>query len=143
MKFKFIRTKDPEYSKELMLRWEVLHKPFGLPPGSEVMEGEGQSLHLIALDGKKVVGCVLFHPESPSAGRLCEMAVSDEYQGRGFGRQLIATLEQALIKRGVQELLLDARQELVEFYATLGYRTEGVPVERMGTSVQLMKKNLQ
>ena len=93
MKFRFIRTQDPEYTKELMLRWEVLSKPLGMPPGSDIFPEEKESIHLIAMEGKNVVGCVLFHPETAHEGRLYQMAVSEEYHGKGFGRQLIGTLE--------------------------------------------------
>ena len=69
MKFCFITPVDPAYQHELMLRWEVLFKPLGLPPGGEVEADEKKSLHLIALEKKKLVGCVVFSPESETAGR--------------------------------------------------------------------------
>jgi hypothetical protein len=70
MKFRFITPKDPEYPQELMLRWEVLAKPLGLPPGMEEVLEEAKSLHLIAVDRKKLVGCVLFRPEGDTQGRF-------------------------------------------------------------------------
>ena len=63
MKYKFITVDGPEYPAERMLRWEVLDKPLGIPPGTEILPEELQSLHLIALDGKRLVGCVCFYPE--------------------------------------------------------------------------------
>jgi ribosomal protein S18 acetylase RimI-like enzyme len=142
MKFRFIRTEDPEYTKELMLRWEVLRKPLGMPPGSEIFPEEKESIHLVAMEGKKVVGCVLFHPETQEGGRLYHMAVSEEYHGRGFGRQLISTLEHALARKGFKDIHLYARCEAVSFYEQMGYTPIGEVVERTGIPHQLMQKTL-
>ncbi len=142
MKFKFIKTHQPEYPKELMLRWEVLRKPLGMPPGSEVFPEEEESLHLIALEGKQVVGCVLFHQEQEARGKLFQLAVSSEYQGKSFSKKLMLTLEQALIKRGIREVYLLARDELVRFYSHLGYQAEGNVVQRFGLPHYTMVKQL-
>lgn len=143
MKFRFIRTQDPEYPKEVMLRWEVLSKPLGMPPGSDIFPEEKESMHLIALEGKKVVGCVLFHPETKDEGRLYQMAVSEEYHGRGFARQLIVALEQALVKKGFKQIHLYARSDAVSFYEQMGYsQVEGTLEEKAGCMQQLMRKSI-
>lgn len=142
MKFKFIQVHDPEYHKELMLRWEVLQKPLGLPPGSEQFPKESESLHLLAMDGKKVVGCILFHPESEKTGRVSQLAVSDEYQGKRFGRQIIHVLEKMLSKKGIEEIYLHVLEEATSFYRQLGYEEHGSPYENMGVYHREMKKRL-
>ena len=142
MKFKIITPDAPEYQAERMLRWEVLAKPLGLPPGSEVLPEEMQSLHLVALDGKRIVGCVCFHLESNTNGRIFEMAISEEYQGKGFGRQLLHTLEQMLIQRDVHHVYLYARPETEEFYSRMGYELDGDVIVKMGLKQRMMKKNL-
>ena len=142
MKFKLITPKAPEYEAERMLRWEVLSKPLGMPPGSEEIPEEMQSMHLIALDGKRLVGCVCFHPEDETKGRIFEMAVSEEYQGKGFGRQLLHTMERMLVQKGIHNVYLYARPEVEEFYALMGYQPEGELVVNMGLKQRLMKKSL-
>lgn len=142
MKFKLITPKAPEYEAERMLRWEVLSKPLGMPPGFEVIPEELQSMHLIAIDGKRLVGCVCFHPEGDTNGRIFEMAVSEEYQGKGFGRQLLHTMERMLVKKGIHNVYLYARPETEEFYALMGYQPEGDLVVNMGLKQRLMKKSL-
>ncbi len=143
MKFKVITPNAPEYPAERMLRWEVLSKPLGMPPPEEdVFPEEMQSLHLIALDGKRIVGCVCFHPESESNGRIFEMAVSEEYRGRGFGRQLLHTLEKTLVQKGILHVYLFARPESEEFYALMGYQPDGDVILNMGLKQRIMKKIL-
>jgi N-acetylglutamate synthase-like GNAT family acetyltransferase len=142
MKFKIITPDAPEYDAERMLRWEVLAKPLGRPPESEVLPEELQSLHLVALEGKRIVGCVCFHPESQTSGRIFEMAVSEEHRGRGFGRQLLHALETMLVQKGIQDVYLFATPESEEFYALMGYQPEGESIAKMGLKQRLMKKNL-
>ncbi len=122
MKFRLIKMDDPKYLKEKLLRLEVLNKPLGLPPGSELLHVEGESLHFVALEKAKMVGCVLFHPETKESGRLYQLAVSQEYQGRGFSQKMVYALEKELIKRGVREVHLHAAEDSLRFYLSLGFR---------------------
>jgi N-acetylglutamate synthase-like GNAT family acetyltransferase len=145
MKFKLITPDGPEYDAERMLRWEVLAKPLGIPP--EMEEGaaaqETGSLHLIALDGKKLVGCVCFHPEGQGNGRIFEMAVSEEYRGQGFGRQLLHTLEKTLVQHGIKDVYLFAPPDAEQFYSLMGYQPEEEILVKSGITQRKMKKNLQ
>jgi ribosomal protein S18 acetylase RimI-like enzyme len=140
MKFRFIKTEDPEYSKELMLRWEEIQKPLGLPPGSEYLPEENKSLHLLAMDGKKVVGCVLFCPENERRGRIFHMVMSEEYQGRGFSRRIINFLEQSLFRLGFREIYLHAMPDSISFYERMGFMPEEEIIEKMGIPHRTMKK---
>lgn len=142
IKFRFIAPNGPEYDAERMLRWEVLRKPLGMPPGSEGLPEDEQSLHLIASIGKKVVGCVCFFPESEMQGRIFQMAISEEYQGKGFGRQLLQTLERSLAKKGIRDVYLYVRSESEGFYQRMGYSPEGDLVKLFGELYRLMKKVL-
>jgi len=140
MKFKFIKPQGPEYCAERMLRWEVLRKPLGMPPGSEALPEDELSLHLVALQEKNVVGCVCFHPETEIQGRIYQMAISEDYQGNGFGRKLIYTLENSLIKRGIREVYIYARQESEGFYQRMGYHPEEDLIKRLGVLHRTMRK---
>ena len=142
MKFKLIAPDGPEYEAEKLLRWEVLAKPLGRPPETAEFPEERESLHLIALEGKRIVGCICFHPETNTQGRIFEIAVSDEYQGRGFGRKLIHAMEKMLQQKGILNVYLFARAETEDFYFRLGYHPEGEVIEKMGMKQRIMKKTL-
>ena len=104
---------------------------------------EGESLHLVALDQTRVVGCVLFHPEGPTTGRLFQMAVEPERQGRGLGTRLVRALEVEVAARGFREVVLHARDGAVGFYARLGYVTFGEPYMEVGIPHQNMRRTLR
>ncbi len=142
MKFKFIKTQQPEYYQECMLRWEVQHKPFGVPPDSNLFPEEENSLHLVALEGKEVVGCVIFHFKSEGEGEIEPMTISSTYKGVGFGRKLVHALEKALIARGIRQVVLFAKEEAVNFYHHLGYHSESQKIVKFGIPHIAMKKLL-
>ncbi len=143
LKFRFIAPSGPEYEAERLLRWEVLRKPLGMPPGSEGLPEDEHSLHLIALVGKKIVGSVCYFAESETSGRIFQMALSEDYQGKGFGKQLLQTLENSLMKKGVRAVYLYVRTEAEGFYHRMGYTPEGDPIKRFGEEHRMMRKALE
>jgi ribosomal protein S18 acetylase RimI-like enzyme len=141
MDARFITTRDPLYAEERALRAEILRKPLGLPPGSEVFPFEEASLHLVAIEAGHVIGCVLFHPNGKS-GRLYQMAVARCSQRHGVGRGLVAILEERLRAEGIEEIWLHAREEAVPFYAKLGYAVVGERFSEVGIAHWKMHKSV-
>ena len=140
MKFKFITPSHAYYRDELMLRWEVLSKPLGLPPGSEITAEEMECIHLLVMEEKKIIGCVLFHQESTDSGRIMQLALSEDCRGKGCGRKLIAHLEQDLSRKGISNLYIYAKEDLEGFYQKLGYHSDGESFDFMEAPHRVMKK---
>jgi predicted GNAT family N-acyltransferase len=140
---RFIELDAPEYAQELDLRWRVLRQPLGFAPEAAVFPFEAESLHLVALDAGRVVGCVLFHPEGTRTGRLFQMAVEPDRQGTGLGTRLVRALEAELARRGFSEVTLHARDTAVGFYAGLGYAPVGAPYSEVGIPHQNMRRGLE
>jgi predicted GNAT family N-acyltransferase len=132
-------TSDPRYEGELDLRFRVLREPLGMGRDTVRFERDPECLHLVALDGERVVGCVLFDFES---GRLRAMAVEEALQGDGVGRLLVAGLEEELRRRGLAAVHLHARAHVVGFYEKLGYTAYGEPFVEVGIPHRTMKKQL-
>ena len=141
MELRFIDTRDPLYESETKLRSKILREPFGFPPGAEIFPFENASLHLVAVEGDAVVGCVLFHPEGKT-GRMYQMAVSEPHRGEGIGRRLVAELEEHLREKEFEEIYLHARDYAVSFYEQLGYEAEGEMFMEIGIEHRLMKRRL-
>ena len=110
--------------KSRVLRGKVLRVPLGLGPEVEMFPFEHESVHILALDGDDVIGCVLFHQQG-AEGKLYQMAVLPEYRGRGIGKRLVETLEQLAASLGVEKLFLNGRHYAVGYYKKLGYEVVG------------------
>ena len=133
---------SPEYAQELDLRWRVLRRPLGFGRDAVAFPFEAESLHLVAIEAGRVVGCVLFHPEGTATGRLFQMAVEPDRQGTGLGTRLVRGLEDEVTRRGFREITLHARDTAVTFYAGLGYEPSGPPSVEVGIPHQNMRRDL-
>jgi GNAT superfamily N-acetyltransferase len=138
----FITPADPPYADELELRFRVLREPLGHPRTAVPFPFEEASLHLVALDRGKVIGCVLFHPESERTGRLFQMAVVAGLQKGGIGTQLVRRLEEDVRVRGFFQITLHARAAAVPFYERLGYACFGEPFTEVGLPHRHMRRDL-
>ena len=119
-----IEPKSPEeFRKYYNLRYEVLRKPWGQPLGSERDEREETSIHRMIIDNKTgnalAVGRLQFNSEDEAQIRY--MAVADDLQGKGLGSQIISALEDVAREKGIQRIILSARENALQFYKSNGY----------------------
>jgi predicted GNAT family N-acyltransferase len=142
VELRFVDILDPLHEAELDLRWRVLRAPLGHPREATRFPFEEESLHLVALDGTQLVGCVLFHPEGLQTGRLFQMAVEPALQGKRIGQQLVRALELEVMSRGFATVTLHAREGAVGFYAGLGYQVFGEPFTEVGIPHRHMRREL-
>jgi len=106
------------------LRYEVLRKPWFQPKGSERDDGDETSLHRMIIDepnGKAVaVGRLQFNTIEEAQIRY--MAVSDDYQGMGYGSKIVKALDNIARKKGSRKIILQSRENAVKFYEKNGYK---------------------
>ncbi|MEU8005514.1 GNAT family N-acetyltransferase [Catellatospora sp. NPDC049111] len=118
------------------LRSEVLG--WGSPAIS--IDGDGAG-HLVLVDGAAVVGAVSHVawpcPDEPGvpARYFWAMAVDGAYQGRGFGRRLLAAVADRARAQGERVMWADARESAVGFYVACGARVTGDPYVDEGTGL--------
>ncbi len=105
------------------LRWRVLRMPWNQPMGSEKDELEESSVHKMAVqsDGT-IAGVARLQFNSNVEGQVRFMAVAPEFQGQGVGKKLMASLEAEAKKTGRSRMVLQARENAVPFYLSLGYK---------------------
>ena len=113
-----------EFKKYYNLRYEVLRKPWLQPKGSERDDGDETSLHRMIIDnpnGKAVaVGRLQFNTIEEAQIRY--MAVSDDYQGMGYGSKIVKTLNNIAREKGSRKIILQSRENAVKFYEKNGYK---------------------
>ena len=112
-----------EFRKYYNLRFEILRKPWGQPFGSERDERETTSIHRMIIDDKtgKVLAVGRLQFNSIDEAHIRYMAVLDEFQGQGFGSQIISALEDVARENGNKWMILSARGNAVQFYKNNGY----------------------
>ena len=142
MKFQQIAYGSPTYREELRLRDAVLRKPLGLALKNDDLSQEGFQWHFGLSDGNHLIASVIAAPKSEELIQLRQMAVSGQFQGKGYGRQLVETLEKTLWKKGFQKIILHARIQVFDFYVRLGYTPVGEPFEEVGIPHQCMQKKI-
>ena len=112
-----------EFEQYYNLRYEVLRKPWLQPKGSEKDDDDKSSIHRMIIDesnGKAVaVGRLQFNTSEEAQIRY--MAVSDNYQLKGYGNIIVKTLEDIALNKGIRNIILQARENALKFYWKNGY----------------------
>lgn len=118
-----IPQSSEDFEKYYQLRWEVLRKPWNQPKGTEKDEGEQSSYHLMALDdASECIGVSRLHYNSPDEAQVRFMGVRHDQQGKGVGRKLMEKIEQTAKEKGAKKIMLQARENAVPFYLSIGYK---------------------
>lgn len=131
------------YRETVELRRVVLRLPLGLDFSAEELQGETQQHHLHASLAGELVGCLVLLQERECMARVRQVAVSPNWQGHGFGRELMLESERRARELGFDAITLCARANVIPFYESLGYTTHGDEFEEVGLPHRLMTKNLR
>lgn len=136
-----IETGGDLHRQELWLRGEVLRKPLGMAPETAITPFDDEAIRFVALVDGAVVGCVLLHVRGRE-GKLFQMGVLPEHQGKGIGRALVGALEDQARRLGLKRVYCHARDYALEFYLALGYWIAGEPFEEIGIEHFRAEKDL-
>ena len=114
------RTPD-DFARYYEARWYTLRRPWHQPKGSERDKHEKEAVHVMAVDGKKVVGVARAHFNGPDEARFRYMGVDSLYRRKGIATRLLRALEKEAKKRGAKIAWFNAREPAVPFYEKSGY----------------------
>jgi N-acetylglutamate synthase-like GNAT family acetyltransferase len=121
--FKVSEPQTPEeFEKYYRLRWEVLRKPWGWERGSELTDDEDKCVHVMVTGAAgEVLGICRLQMNNTDEAQLRFMGVRDDQQGKGLGKLLIDHLERKAKEKGAKYIVLQARENALEFYKKRGY----------------------
>jgi GNAT superfamily N-acetyltransferase len=109
------------------LRLAVLRPNAALVPAAYDLEPE--TIHIAALDGDAVIGCVSVFPNAYEGARdawqLRGMAVDPAYQGQGIGRLVLDAATEAVAAVGAPLMWAYGRVSALGFYELMGWHTVG------------------
>ena len=139
--------KSPENKEEwdsyLLFRWEVLRKPLGMSKDSLADSIEDESFHLMGIDEEKnVIASGRVHFNSKNEAQIRYMAVDENFKRKGVGTEIVKELENYAISKGIVNMILNARENAISFYLSLGYEEVGPYQSDTGIPHKTMKKNL-
>ena len=139
--------KSPENNEEwesyLLFRWEVLTKPLGMSKESLADSIEDKSFHLMGIDEKEnVIASGRVHFNSENEAQIRYMAVDSRFKRRGIGSEIVDKLEKYATSKGAGIMVLNAREEALNFYSNLGYKEVCPYHSDTGIPHKTMKKSL-
>jgi len=124
MKITVIEPQTPEEFKQYYsLRYKILRKPWGQPRGSERDNEDEISHHRMIIDETTgdAVAVGRLQINSTDEAQIRYMAVAEGYQGQGLGRKIVTTLEEIALDQRANRIILQARENAVQFYQSNGY----------------------
>ncbi len=132
-----------EWEKYFNFRWEMLRKPLGMSKDTIRDELEDRSFHLIAVNDKEeIIGSGRLHFNNGNEGQIRYMAVTNSVQRKGLGSEIVLELETIAKNKGIQEMVLNARENAINFYLSLGYKKKEPYKSDTGIPHITMRKKL-
>ena len=115
-----------EWNQYYDLRWRILRAPWQQAKGSEQddLESDTSSFHAMAIDDQSnaILGVARLNLLPNSIAQIRFMAVDTAYQQKGTGSQLLHYLENLANENKAQHVILQARENAVDFYLKNGYK---------------------
>ena len=132
-----------EWERYLLFRWEMLRKPLGMSMDSLADSIEEESFHLMGIDKEgNVIASGRVHFNTSDEAQIRYMAVDDNFKRQGIGSEIVTELEKYALSKKAVTITLNARENAISFYLSLGY-SEVCPYQSdTGIPHKTMKKDL-
>ena len=132
-----------EWKNYFIFRWELLRKPLGMSKESLKDDREDSSYHLMGInDENDVIASGRVHFNNKKEAQIRYMAVKDSYKRRGIGSEIVIKLEDYASSKGAIRMVLNARENALSFYLSLGYIEKGPYQSDTGIPHSKMEKSL-
>lgn len=120
-----------DYREMVKLRDEILRKPLGLHFTEKYLQQEINDILIGCFETDNLqqenalIGCCILSPIADDLVQMRQMAVREDLQRSGIGRELMTFAEKEALKNGFSTLMMHARKTAVPFYERLGYELAG------------------
>ena len=112
-----------EFEKYYYFRWEYLRKDLNQEFGSERDDTENISIHrMIKNNNGEIIGIGRLHKVSSDTHQVRYFAVHKDYRRVGLGTYLMKDLEKIALKNKSDYIMLNARENALNFYEKLNYK---------------------
>jgi predicted GNAT family N-acyltransferase len=130
----------PGYEQCFAIRLAVFVEEQKIPFEEEIDSLDGEGEHFLALIGGVPAGTArLLLKENGTVGKVTRVAVLAKFRGQGICSALLRYIEAV---SGIRRFMLDAQEQAMPFYASLGYVAEGTMFLDAGIPHRRMVKSL-
>ena len=114
---------NSEFTDYYYFRWEYLRKDLDQELGSERDNIEDRSIHrMLKNDIGTIIGIGRLHKHSIDTYQIRYFAVHKDYRKIGVGTYLMKDLEDIVINKESKYIILNARENVLNFYKKLDYK---------------------
>lgn len=124
--FQVIEPSSPEQLEKIFsLRFAILRAPWNQPRGSERDDAEETAVHaLIEDESGNCIATGRLQLNSPEEAQIRFMAVDENHRGKKLGKMVLDFLENKAKEKSCSRIILQARENAVDFYKSRGYNLE-------------------
>jgi predicted GNAT family N-acyltransferase len=133
---------DAERADALAVRHAVFVDGQGVPEARERDGRDDAAVHFVAYDDDTAIGAARLREVESGTGKVERVAVREARRGEGWGRRIMAAVEDTARERGLDTLVLHAQTHVEAFYAARGYETVSGEFEDAGIPHVEMEKRL-
>ena len=117
-------TTQRDFEDYFYFRWFNLRKDFNQKFGSEKDELEYKSEHRMIIDrNNKIIGVGRIQIFDDNQSQIRYFAIKEAFRRVGLGKFLMSDLEKIAINNNSNSIVLNARENVIDFYKKLGYKT--------------------
>lgn len=113
---------DEEWKDYFDLRYRILRAPLDQPLGSEKNEADALAIHFALYENNILKAIARLDRAEQEVAQVRFVAVEENVHGKGYGRMIMLAIEQAAKDRNDSKMILQARENAVDFYLRLDYR---------------------
>lgn len=115
-------SSNNEVEKIINLRDKILRQPWGQPKETATDSLEHCSINAYIEDeAGNIIACGRLQENENKIGQIRFMAVDDSQQGKGLGKKIVVFLEIKAKELQLNKIELQARENAVKFYESMGY----------------------
>ena len=112
-----------EFEEYDLFRWKVLRKPIGKTIETLKDKFDKDSFHIIGLYNKVIIASGRVHFNNDDEAQIRYMAVANDFRAQGIGKEVLKILEEYIKKNNAKKIILNARNDVIEFYKNSNYLT--------------------
>jgi ribosomal protein S18 acetylase RimI-like enzyme len=110
-----------EFKSYYYFRWLYLRKPLNKKLGSEKDSLESKSIHRMITYQNKIIAVGRIHEILKLKYQIRYFAVDEKFRRKNIGSLLMKTLEADIRNKGGRFIILNARENAIDFYKSLNY----------------------